>query len=171
MDGVVLAIDGKQFPAGFSGGGHDEFTSGDENFFVGESNGAAEFNGLVGGLEANDADGSGNDDVGAGVNTDGQHALASMVDRGRSDSLLAKAAGEFVGELCSGDGDEFGMMALDLGEELVEIGASREGEDLELAGEGFDDGESLAADGAGRTEDGKRTHGVSFRFSVFSFRL
>jgi hypothetical protein len=75
-----------------------------------------------------------------------------MVDGGeRRNSLFAEAAGDFVGELGSGDGNEFGMMAFNLGEEFVEIGAGGEGEDLELAGEGFDDGESLAADRAGGT--------------------
>jgi hypothetical protein len=86
-----------------------------------------------------------------------------MVDGGRSDSLFAEAAGEFVGELRSGDGNEFGMMMLDLREELVEIGAGGERKDWELAGERFDDGESLASDGAGGTEDGERRHGVSFQ--------
>jgi hypothetical protein len=55
------------------------------------------------------------------------------------------------------------MMALDLGEEFVEIGAGGKGENSELAGEGFNDGESLAADRAGGTEDGERRHGVSFQ--------
>jgi hypothetical protein len=86
-----------------------------------------------------------------------------MVNGGRSDSLFAEAAGEFVGELRSGDGNEFGMMMLDLREELVEIAPGGEGEDWELAGEGFDNGESLASDGAGGTEDGERRHGVSFQ--------
>jgi hypothetical protein len=86
-----------------------------------------------------------------------------MVDSGRSDSLFPEAAGDFVDELRSGDGNEFGMMMLDLREELVEIGSGGEGEDLELAGEGFDDRESLASDGAGGTEDGERRHGVSFQ--------
>jgi len=88
-----------------------------------------------------------------------------MVDGGEgSDSLLAKAAGEFVGKLRSSDGDKFGMMALDLGEEFVEIGSGGQGEDSELGGEGFNDGESLAADGAGGTEDAERSHGVSFSY-------
>ena len=86
-----------------------------------------------------------------------------MVDGGRSDSLFAEAAGEFVGELRSGDGNKFGMMMLDLREELVEIGAGGERKDWELAGEGFDDGESLASDGAGGTEDGESRHGVNFQ--------
>ena len=58
------------------------------------------------------------------------------------------------------------MMALDLGEELIEIRAGGEGEDLELAGERFDDGESLASDGAGGTEDGEGVHG-----GVLSYKL
>jgi hypothetical protein len=165
VDGVVFAVDGEQFPAGFGGGGHDKFTGSDEDLFVGESDGAAEFNGFVGGFESNDTDGSGNDDVGAGVSSDGQHALASMMDGGeRRDSLFVEAAGEFVGELRSGDGNKFGVVAFDLGEEFVEVGAGGEGEDLELAGERFDDGEGLASDGAGGTEDGEGFHGVSFKF-------
>jgi hypothetical protein len=100
------------------------------------------------------------------MSADGEHAFAAMVDGGESDSLFAEAARELVGELRGGDGDEFGMVALDLGEEFIEIGAGGEGEDLELAGERFDDGESLATDGAGGTEDGERFHG-----GVFSCQL
>ena len=55
------------------------------------------------------------------------------------------------------------MMMLDLREELVKIGAGGKREEWELAGERFDDGESLASDGAGGTEDGERRHGVSFQ--------
>jgi hypothetical protein len=158
--GVVLAVDGEQFPAGFRSGGHHEFTGGDENFLIGQSDGAAEFHRFVGGFESNNTDGGGNDDVGAGVSADGQHALASMVDGWESDSLFAEAAGDFVGESGNCDGDYLGMMALNLGQEFVEIGASGQGEDSELIGEGFDDGKSLAADRTGGTEDGERTHGV-----------
>jgi hypothetical protein len=71
VDGVVFAVDGEQFPARFGGRGHDEFTSGDENFFVGESDGAAKFDGFVGGFKSNDTDGGGNNDVGVGVSADG----------------------------------------------------------------------------------------------------
>jgi hypothetical protein len=93
-----------------------------------------------------------------------------MVDRGkRRNSLFAEAAGEFVGEFGSGDGDEFGVMALNLGEEFVEIGASGQGEDSELPGEGLDDAKSLAADRTCGTEDGEGAHGVfSCQFSVVS---
>ena len=47
------------------------------------------------------------------------------------------------------------MVAFDLGEEFVEVGACGQGNDFELIGEGFDDVESLAADGAGGAEDGE----------------
>ena len=89
MDSVVFAVDGEQFPAGFGGGGHDEFTGGDEDFFVRESDGAAEFDGFVGGFESNDTDGGGNDNVGVRMSADGEHALAAVMDGGRSDSLFA----------------------------------------------------------------------------------
>ena len=151
VDGVVFTVDGEQFPAGFGGGGHDEFTGGDEDFFVGEGDGTAEFYGLVGGFESNNTDGCGNDDVGVRMSADGEHALASMVDGGRGDSLFAKATGEFVGELRSGDGDEFGMMALDLPEKFVEIAASGQGHDSELIAHRLDNGERLPPDRAGRT--------------------
>ena len=168
VDGVVFTVDGEEFPAGFGGSGHNEFTSGNKDFFVGKSDGAAEFDGFVGGFESNDTDGGGNDNVGVRMSADGEHALASMMDGGESDSLFAKAAGEFVGELRSGDGNKFRMVALDLRKEFIKIGAGGEGEDLELAGERFDDGEGLAADGAGRTEDGEGFHEVSFQLYVFS---
>ena len=76
----MFGIDGKQFPARFRGGGHDEFTGGDENFFVGERDGAAEFNGFVGGLEANDADRGGKDDFGGGVGGYGEHAVGAVMN-------------------------------------------------------------------------------------------
>ena len=37
MNGVVLAVHGKQFHVGLPGGGHHNFTGRDEDFFVGES--------------------------------------------------------------------------------------------------------------------------------------
>jgi len=70
-----------------------------------------------------------------------------------------EAARELVGKLWRGDGDEFGMMAFDLKDEFIQIITGGESDDVELAGEGFDDGKSLAADGAGGAEDGDGEHG------------
>ena len=173
MYGVVFGIDGQQFPSRLGGGGHDQFASGDEDFFVGESDGAAEFHGFVGGFEANDTDGGGDDDVGVGMRSDGEHAFAAVVDLGQGlEILLPDLAGEFVGELFIGDRDEFGTMAEDLGEEFVKIVAGCERDDFELIGERFDDGKRLAADGAGRAEDGERIHAmcsvIRLRFYVKS---
>jgi hypothetical protein len=71
VDGVVFAVDGEQFSAGLGGSSHHEFASGDEHFLVGESDGATEFNGLVGGFESNDTDGRGNDNVDVRVSANG----------------------------------------------------------------------------------------------------
>ena len=160
MDGVVFAVHGEEFLAGLCGGGHDQFTGGDEDFFVGEGHSAAELDCFVGGFEADDTDGGGEDDFGGGMSANGEHAFTAVMDGGeRRKICFAKAAGEFAGELFIGYGNYFGMVAQDLREEFVEIGAGGEGHDFELIGEGFDDGNCLAADGAGRAEDGKGFHG------------
>jgi hypothetical protein len=175
VDSVVLGIDGEQFPARLSGGGHDEFAGSDEYFFVGESDGAAELDGFVGGFEADHADSGGNNDVGTGVRSDGEHAFAAMVDGGKwVEILFAEAAGEFIGKLRSGEGDDVGMMAKDLAAELVEIVAGGEGDYVEVIGERFDDGESLPANGAGGAEDGEKFHKksvVSSRYFVMKPKM
>lgn len=141
------------------GSGHDELAGGNEHFLVGESDGAAELESFVGSFEADNANGGGNDNIGAGMSGSGQHAFTTVVNGGkRLKILLAEAASEFRGELRSGDGDDLGMMAKDVATELLEVAASGEGHNFELIGEGFDDGESLAANGAGRTEDGETLH-------------
>jgi len=155
VDGVVLGIDGKEFFAGFSGSGHDQFTGGDEDFFVGESDGAAEFDGFVSGFEADHAYGGGENDFGGGMSADGEHAFAPVMDGGERRIIgFTEAASEFVGEFFIGDGDHFGAVAQDLGEQLVEIGAGGEGHDFQSIGLRLNHGESLTANGAGRPEDG-----------------
>jgi hypothetical protein len=42
--------------------------------------------------------------------------------------------------------------------ELIEIVAGGEGQHVEMIGKRFDHGESLAANGAGGTEDGEKFH-------------
>ena len=159
MDGVVFAFDGEKIPARFGGSGHDQFSGGDQDFLVGESDSAPEYHGFVGSFEADDTNGGGDDDVGTRMSADGEHAFAAVMDfRERQEILRAELASEFVGEFFIRDGDEFGMMAEDLGEEFVEIVAGSEGGNFELIGERFDDGKSLAADGAGRAEDGEGFH-------------
>ena len=162
MDGVVFAVDGEQFPSRFRCGGHDQFACSDEDFLVGESHGAAEFYGFISGFEADYTDGGGEDDFGGRVGADGEHAFAAVVDFGFRLAGLETGhytAVEFIGEFFIRDGDEFGVVALDLGEEFVQIVAGGEGHDFELIGKGFDDVQSLAADRAGGAEDGERFHG------------
>ena len=141
MDGVVFGIDGKEFPSRLRGCGHDQFAGGDEDFFVGESDGAAERHRFVGGFEADNADSGGDDDVNAGMDACGEHAFTAVVDGGEwREILFAEAAGEFVGKLRRSDGDEFGVVAQNLREKDVEIVAGGEDGDTEFVGEGFDDG-------------------------------
>ena len=52
------------------------------------------------------------------------------------------------------NGDKLGLVLFDLRDEFVEIGACGKGGDSETAGESLNNGEALAADGAGGTEDG-----------------
>ena len=124
MNGVVLGIDGEQFPARLRGGGHDEFASGDEDFFVGERDGAAEGDGLVGSFESHDTDGGGDDDVDAGMGASGEHAFAAVMDgRERREGFFAEAGLEFSGCGGIGNGDKLRAVLFDLREELVEIRA------------------------------------------------
>ena len=139
MNGVVFGIDGEQFPSGFSGGSHDEFAGGYEDFFVRESHGASKFYGFVGGFEADDPDGGGEDDFSGGVGSNREHAFGAVVDV-RKWSFSAETRGEVVGELRRCDGNDLGVVAFDLGEEFIEIVAGGQGDDFELIGEGFDDG-------------------------------
>jgi hypothetical protein len=166
VDGVVLGIDGEQFPARLRGCGHHEFAGSDEDFLVGEGNGTAELDGFVSGFEADNAYRSGNNYVDVGMGGYGEHAFAAMVDgREGLQILLAEAAGEFIGKFGGGEGDDVGMMAEDLATELIEIVASGKGDHVEMIGERLDDGESLSTNGAGGTEDGEVFH---WKFSVIS---
>ena len=72
----------------------------------------------------------------------------------RRDFFCAEALGQLVGFFCVGDGNDVGPVALDLGDQFVEIVAGGQAADHELSREGFDDGEALASDGAGGTQDG-----------------
>ena len=76
----MFGIDGEQFPARFVGGGHDQFAGSDEDFLVGEGDGASQFYRFVGGFEADDPDSGGEDNFGVAVSGDGKHSLAAMVD-------------------------------------------------------------------------------------------
>src|SRR5262249_14406275 len=143
VDGVVFAVDREKLLAFFFGGGHDQFTSGYEDFFVGESGGFAELDGFVRGSQANGADRGGDDDFRLRVRADSEDAFATVMDFRRSNSLLAEAAGEFVSELGVRHGDEFGRVAGDLGNEFVEILARGEGDDFEFPWKGVDDGKRL----------------------------
>src|SRR5262249_51651159 len=114
VNGVVLGVDGEKLFTGGLGGGHDQFAGGDEDFFVGESDGAAEFDGFVGGFETDDTDGGRDDDFGFGMGADGEHAFSAMMDGGQRDRLIAEAGLQFRGFGSVGDGDKLGAMLLDL---------------------------------------------------------
>ena len=83
VHGVVFAVDGEKFAAGFFCGGHDQFAGGDENFFVGERDGFAEFYGFVGGFQADHTHGGGYDDFRASQRADGEHAFAPVMNGGQ----------------------------------------------------------------------------------------
>lgn len=94
VNGVVFGIHGEQFPAGFCGGGHDQFAGSYENFFIGERNGAAKFDRFIGSFEADYADRGREDHVCAGVRGYRSHAFAAVMNfRDRMEILIAQAAG------------------------------------------------------------------------------
>ena len=47
--------------------GHDHFAGGDQDFFIGQRDVFAELDGFVGGGQADDSDGGGDDDFGVGM--------------------------------------------------------------------------------------------------------
>ena len=126
MDGVVLGINREQFPTGLRCGRHDEFAGGDENFFVRQCDGAAELHSFLSGFEPDDANRRGNDDIGTGMRTDGEHSLAAMMDCGeRLEILFTEAAGKLVGELWGGQRHYLRVIPKNLGIELIEVVAGR----------------------------------------------
>ena len=139
MDGIVFAVYGQEGVAGFFYGGHDEFASGDKDFFVGKGDGTAELDGFVGCGETDHTDGGGNYDFGVRVSGDGVHAFLAVMDGRHGDSLFAEPARKFVSLGGVGYGDKFRVVAFDLRNEFVEIRAGGEGQNFELPGERFDD--------------------------------
>jgi hypothetical protein len=126
MDGVVLAVHGEQFPARLPCGGHDQFARSNENFFVGEGDGAAEFDGFVGGFEAHYTYSGRDNDIGVGMRPDGKHALATVMNRWKREVLCTDAAREVVGERSAADGNHFGTVACNLRKKFIQIGTSGE---------------------------------------------
>jgi len=115
VHGVVFAVDGKEFAACFFGGGHDQFAGSDQNFFIGERHGLAEFHGFIGGFQSDYANGGGNDNLGTRKGRDCLHSFAPVVNAGqRRDAFGAEALGKFVGFLRVGNGNNIGTVALDL---------------------------------------------------------
>ena len=59
VDGVMLAVNGQQRDSMPGDSGHDDFSGGNENFFIGERDALPVLNCLVSGWQADDADGGG----------------------------------------------------------------------------------------------------------------
>ena len=162
VNGVVLAIHGQEFAAGFVGRGHDQFAGGDEDFLVGKGDLLAKAHSFVGGLEADDANGGGNDDIGLGMSAYSAHAFTAVVNFRRAEALLAEEASELGGAGGIADGNEIGGVALDLSKEFFKVGARSQRGNAEALGQGLDDGEALPADGACGAENGELFHRVVF---------
>ena len=75
MNGVVFAVDGQQrdFMPGYRG--HNDFSGGDENFFVGERDVLSVLDCFVGGGQTDDADGGRDYGVRVGMRGDAFDAL------------------------------------------------------------------------------------------------
>jgi hypothetical protein len=101
------------------------------------------------------------------VRSGGEDAFTAVVNgRKRCASHFAEQAGELIGEQRRGDRDKFRVVAFDLREEFVQVGTCGEGRDFESIAHGFNNGESLTADGASGTEDGEVFHGMVYALSV-----
>ncbi len=74
MDGVVFAINGEKRLALAAGFGGDEFSGGDQAFFVGQADGFAGPDGFVGGFESGDADDGADYEIGVGMSGDADGA-------------------------------------------------------------------------------------------------
>src|ERR1039458_9039292 len=151
VDGVVLAVDGQQWFALAAGLGRDQLSGNDQAFFVGEADRLAGFDGFIGGFEAGDSDDGTDYEIDFGMGRDADRALGAMDDLnlGQAGSLETGVEGLRGGLV--GHRNDARLPVERLLINSVGVVAGGEGRDLEAIGIAFDDAESAAADGAGRT--------------------
>lgn len=160
VDGIVLAIDGQERLALAAGFGGDEFAGHNQTFLIGQADGFASFDGLESGFEAGDADDGADDEIDIGMGGDADGSGCAVEDFGAGQSGGAKFSAEGVGRGFAGYGDDLGLPAQSLIADRLEIVAGGQRSHLKAVGIGFNNAESAAADGAGRTKDGDTFHAL-----------
>ncbi len=156
VHGVVLGVDRKDLASMLPRGLGHQVARGDEDFLVRDADALAAEEGVVDGRNPGRADDRRDHGVRAGVRRDRARPLAAADDLGRvlGSEKLAKA--RLVGLVA--EGDELRAVAADLFGEDLDVAPRGEGDDLQPVGEGVDDRESAAADGAGGAEDRDAAH-------------
>src|ERR1700733_2689752 len=159
MDCVVFAIDGKERNAGTMHGGHDDFSGGYEDLFVGESYLLARDDSGVGCFESYHSHCGGNYELRFGNCGDALIPCRAEFDFGqRIYFSFAQTRKQFCGALRICHGNNFGMMASDLAGQLFKISSGSESDDLQTIRKRFNDIQTLATDGARRAENRNAFH-------------
>lgn len=148
-DGVVLAVDGEDADAFGFGGSGDGFAGHDEDFFAGDGEVHAAFDGGEGGGEAGGADDGDEDEVGIDGVDEIDEALGAGVDfDGGGESGAGLGGGVVVEER-----EVFDAGFSDLGECGIDRGVGGEADDFHAVGQGAGYLEGGGADGAGGAEE------------------
>ena len=169
MDGVVFAIDGKEFDSGPARRGHYDFAGCDQNFLIRKRYLLAGLYGGVSCLEADHADGCGNQDGGRGMRGHRQHAFGAMLNlRQFREASGAQALDKPCGCFGRGDRNEFRAVARNLLGQFLDVVACGQGHDAETAGHGFHDGQRLPPDRPGGTKNGNLLQDSALNFPANS---
>ncbi len=149
----MLGVDGEERDVVFFCGGDDEFAGGYQALFVGQADGFARADCSVGGFEAGYSYDCGDDEVDFREGSDTDAAAVPW----RTSMLVMPAALRRVLRVSASFSVAremaLGRQRRHWGVGHVDVVACGQGDDLVAVGEGFADGESAVADGAGRAED------------------
>ena len=151
-DGVVFAVDGENFCAGFFGGGHDEFTGENEDLFGGEGEVFAGGEGGEGGCEAGGADDGDEDGVGGGELGEFNEAGEPADEVGAGGECAEIGAGGGVGGLVEEAHVANVEFARD-GGEFFPPRVGRDADEFEFVRVSAEDAKGVFTDGAGRAEE------------------
>jgi hypothetical protein len=101
----VFAVDRKQRDAATGHRGHNEFSGGDQDLFIGESDILALLDRSIGSRQADDPDGGRNNGFGIGMRRDALDALGSGENLDRTaDAVLVKEGTELVSRFFARNG-------------------------------------------------------------------
>src|SRR5579875_1259176 len=165
VNGAVFAVNRQDGNATAASQGHEERAGDNQGFLVGEGQAAALIEGGMNGGEAGDAHGGGYDHGGAAAGGGFDEAFRAGDDArgGRTSGFTGRleAAAQVRGGGGAAHRNQRGAEARDLFGEPGGILAGRQGHDLEATAEAGDHVQSIAADGAGGSEQSDAPRGGS----------